>query len=59
MVKKISKFPFLFLSGIVILCFCYPSVPQKSDLNATISVADTAWMLMATALVLRASLKTA
>ena len=52
MVKKLSKFPFIFLSIIGILCFLYPSVPGKYAGSSEINLADTAWMLTASAMVL-------
>lgn len=52
MSKKLSKFPFILLFGIVVLCFLYPSIPGTVKNSATISAVDTAWMLTATALVL-------
>ncbi|MGZ8544449.1 MAG: ammonium transporter, partial [Flavisolibacter sp.] len=45
--------PFLALVSMVIICFVFPSLPGSPAAgNETISFADTAWMLTATALVL-------
>lgn len=52
MTKKLSRYPFFFLIAIVILSILFPSLPEKSLFDAKINTADTAWMLMATALVL-------
>lgn len=52
MAKKFSKFPFLILFFIVVLCFLYPSLPSAPKTDANIQAVDTAWMLTATALVL-------
>ena len=52
MAKKLSKFPFIILFVIGILCFLAPSVPGKPADQSGINFADTAWMLTASAMVL-------
>ena len=52
MAKNLSKFPFIFLFLVVVLAFCFPSIPKALAIHTSINTADTAWMLTATALVL-------
>ena len=52
MAKNLSKFPFIFLFLVVVLAFCFPSIPKAVAIHTSINTADTAWMLTATALVL-------
>ncbi|MEY3678533.1 MAG: hypothetical protein RI924_674, partial [Bacteroidota bacterium] len=52
MAKNISKFPFIILVFIGILCFLFPSVPFAPADQSSVNSTDTAWMLTATALVL-------
>lgn len=52
MAKKLSRYPFFFLIFVVALSLFFPSLPDLSHPKYKISEADTAWMLMATALVL-------
>ena len=49
MAKTLSKFPFIILFLIVILAFCFPSIPKAIPIQTSINTADTAWMLTATA----------
>ncbi|WP_423147262.1 ammonium transporter [Rubrolithibacter danxiaensis] len=51
MAKKLSRYPFVLLMIIVVLGLLFPSIPHKS-VSQNINAADTAWMLMSTALVL-------
>lgn len=52
MSKRNSQYPFIFLIVIVLAAFLFPSIPEKPADSSAIDAADTAWMLMSTALVL-------
>lgn len=51
MTRKLALLPFILLIAVTVLCFIFPNLPQQIH-TENISVADTAWMLTATGLVL-------
>jgi Amt family ammonium transporter len=50
--KKVYLLPLAILGLLVLLCLCFPSIPAGLTNQDGISIADTAWMLTATALVM-------
>jgi Amt family ammonium transporter len=50
--RKLALVPVLILTIVIILSLLFPSIPKVSTIQSGISIADTAWMLTATALVL-------
>src|SRR5699024_2353060 len=52
MTRKFAIIPFALLAIVVVLSFIFPGLPSQTLSMTSISSGDTAWMLMATALVL-------
>lgn len=51
MTRRLALLPFILLIVVTVLCFIFPNLPKQIQ-TENLSVADTAWMLTATGLVL-------